>query len=290
MREHIEEIPSIDGEMSGTDFERFRRIVYDAAGIALGDGKRELLRARLCKVMRRRGIRTFGEYLKIVEADTTGDEITDLLDAVSTNVTSFFREGDHFRFVEEVVLPEIRASREAHPEKKIRVWSAGCSTGEEPYTIAITLLEAVDGGKGWDIRILATDLSSRVVETARNGVYPKEKLNGVPPALLSRYFQPENGGSGNLYRVNPALRSRITFARLNLLEEYPFRGPFDFIFCRNVMIYFDKPTQKALVDRFARYLSEGGYLFLGHAESLNGVSQSFRFVRPSVYRVGAAPP
>ncbi len=278
----------VESELSGPDFERFRRIVYDAAGIALNDEKRGLLRARLSKVMRRRGIASFREYLKIVEADDTGDEITLLLDAVSTNVTSFFREDDHFRFMAEVLLPELCRVRQGRTEKTIRGWSAGCSTGEEPYSIAITLLENLAGGRGWDIRVLATDLSSRVVDAARSGLYTREKLKGIPPELASRYFRPENDGTGLLYRVEPALRSRITFARMNLLGTYPFRGPFDFIFCRNVMIYFDKPTQQSLVERFARYLAEDGYLFVGHSESLNGLSHSFRYVRPSVYRKKAA--
>ncbi|MBI5419275.1 MAG: protein-glutamate O-methyltransferase CheR, partial [Deltaproteobacteria bacterium] len=248
------------------------------------------LRSRLGKIVRRRGLASFQDYLRLVEEDATGDEITVLLDAVSTNVTSFFREADHFRYMEEVMLPRLVEAGGPRGDRTIRGWSAGCSTGEEPYSIAVTLLQSLSGGKGWDIRLLATDLSTRVLSIARNGLYAKDKLKGVSSPTLSRYFAREAHDGGEYYRVHAGLRGLITYARLNLMEPYPFQGPFDFIFCRNVMIYFDRKTQETLVNRFHRYLAEDGHLFIGHSESLNGVSHPFQYVRPSVYRKREALP
>ncbi len=277
--------------LNDREFDRFRRIIYEGSRIALNGGKKELLRARLGKVLCRRGIPSFRAYLDLVEEDRTGEELTVLLDAVSTNLTSFFREADHFRFLETTVLPALDAQRRGPGERKIRAWSAGCSSGEEPYSLAITLLETLGNGDGWDIRLLATDISTKVLRTARDGVYPRDRIKDIPPGVVSRHFLPETGGDDeSRYRVSPSVRGLVTFGRLNLLEPYPFKGPFDFIFCRNVMIYFDRETQGVLVDGFHRYLADGGYLFIGHSESLNGVDHPFRYVRPSVYRkpVGAS--
>lgn len=280
-----------DTGMTDFEFERFRRIVHDTARIALNDGKKELLRARLGKILRSRGIASFGEYLSIVESDRTGEELTRLLDEIATNHTYFFREPDHFRIVEETVRSRMDTAGRAGGERKIRAWSAGCSSGEEPYSLAITLLEASGGGAGWDIRLLATDLSTKVLAMAREGIYPSDRVKTVPPRILERHFRIETVGGGEIrYRVSPAVRRLVTFGRLNLLEPYPFQGPFDFIFCRNVMIYFDRETQERLVDGFHRYLPEGGHLFIGHSESLSGIAHPFRYVRPSVYRKTAAGP
>jgi chemotaxis protein methyltransferase CheR len=276
---------AVDLELGDREFERFSRIIYETSRIALNDGKKELLRARLGKILRRRGIASFREYLALVEEDRTGGELTILLDAISTNLTSFFREADHFRFLEGTVLSQLDALRKSRGEGKIRAWSAGCSSGEEPYSLAITLLEALGGGAGWDIRLLATDISTRVLAMARNGLYAGERLKAVAPQVVGRHFLPETGDDGQeRFRVAPSVRNLVTFGHLNLLEPYPFKGPFDFIFCRNVMIYFDKKTQETLVNGFHRYLADGGYLFIGHSESLNGIDHPFRYVRPSVYQ------
>lgn len=275
----------LEFDLTDREFDRFSRIIYETSRIALNDGKKELLRARLGKILRRRGIASFREYLTLVEEDRTGEELTLLLDAVSTNLTSFFREADHFRFLEATVLPHLDATRKARGDRKIRAWSAGCSSGEEPYSLAITLLEALGGGAGWDIRLLATDISTKVLAMARNGLYSSDRVKTVSPQVVARHFLPETGSDGQkLFRVAPAVRDLVTFGHLNLLEPYPFKGPFDAIFCRNVMIYFDKKTQETLVNGFHRYLADGGYLFIGHSESLNGVAHPFQYVRPSVYR------
>jgi chemotaxis protein methyltransferase CheR len=267
------------------DFEKFSRIIFDVSGIALTDSKKELLRARLGKIMRRRGIPSFRDYLALVEGDSSGNEVVFMLDAISTNVTSFFRESDHFRFMEDVVLPGIAGKADKTGGKRLRAWCAGCSSGEEPYSLAITISEFITSNAKWDARILATDISTKVIKAAREGVYARPKLKDIPPNLVSRYFSRETGEEGlDLYRVVPGVRSIISFARLNLIGQYPFKGPFDVIFCRNVMIYFDKKTQEALVNRFHGYLDAGGHLFIGHSESLNGIAHQFQYVKPSVYR------
>lgn len=284
IRKALAGIPA-EQDLTDQEFERFSRIIYETSRITLNDGKKELLRARIGRILRSRGIASFREYLALVEEDRTGKELTLLLDAVSTNLTSFFREADHFRFIETSLVPRLDAARTARGERKIRAWSAGCSSGEEPYSLAITLLEALHGGAGWDIRLLATDISTRVLAMARGGLYPGERLKTVPPHVAARHFLPETGSDGRkLFRVAPSVRGLVTFGHLNLLEPYPFKGPFDFIFCRNVMIYFDKRTQETLVNGFHRYLADGGHLFIGHSESLNGVDHPFQYVRPSVYR------
>lgn len=272
-------------DMPEQDFERFRRLIHETAGISLGEGKKDLLRARLGKIMRSRGIRSYRDYFRLILHDGTGGEIARLLDAVSTNLTFFFREADHFHFLRDTVIPEIRKTRAEKGGGRIRGWSAGCSTGEEPYSIAICLTEMLGEGESWDARLLATDLSTRVVSIARIGLYGKERLRGLSREQVARHFRREDGGSGKeMYRIAPAVQRMVTFGRLNLLDSYPFRGPFDFLFCRNVMIYFDRKTQETLIGRFHDYLVPGGYLFIGHSESLTGVSHPFRYVRPSVYR------
>lgn len=272
-------------DLTDADFEKFRRIIYETAGITLNEGKKELLRARLGKIMRRRGIDSFREYLTVIEADASGEELTVLLDAVSTNVTSFFREPDHFRFMESTVLPAIIAARTRPAERKLRIWCAGCSTGEEPYSLAVTLRETLPDVDSWDAKILATDISTRVLQIARHGIYSQDKLKAMPSPVVNRWFVPaEVQGDSGYFRVQNILRKMVTFAHLNLHAEYPFKGPFDAIFCRNVMIYFDRPTQEALVNRYHKYLADDGYLFIGHSESLNSIAHPFKYVRPAVYR------
>ncbi len=272
-------------DLTDADFEKFRRIIYDTAGITLNEGKKELLRARLGKILRKRGLTSFTDYLAEIESDKSGEEIIVLLDAVSTNVTSFFREPDHFHFLESTVLPALAAVRNQSGTRKVRIWCAGCSTGEEPYSLAVTLRETLPGIEGWDVKILATDISTRVLQIARNGLYPGDKFKTMPSPVVNRWFVPaEVRGEGGYYRVQHAIRKMVTFAHLNLHADYPFKGPFDAIFCRNVMIFFDRPTQETLVNRYHNYLSDDGYLFIGHSESLNSISHPFKYVRPAVYR------
>jgi chemotaxis protein methyltransferase CheR len=266
-------------------FQQFSALVYEECGINLHEGKKSLLEARLAKRLRATGMASPKEYYKYILSEDGRDELIRFFDAVSTNLTYFFREPKHFDFLVTRALPEmVRRSRE-QGSSRIRIWSAGCSTGEEPYTIAMSVLENLDQPDRWDFRILATDISTRVLQTAQRGIYDKAKLQNVPPALRSRYFILRRGGAGEkLYEVAPQLRKVIAFRRLNLKDPYPFRGPFDVIFCRNVMIYFDKKTQEMLIKKMAEYLVSGGYFFVGHSESLTGLDHPLKYFKPAVYQ------
>ncbi|NWF92203.1 MAG: protein-glutamate O-methyltransferase [Syntrophaceae bacterium] len=257
-------------------FERISQLVYHLAGIHLHAGKQELVNARLTKRLRALGLKNFDAYMEYLESGSHQGELVAMIEAMTTNKTSFFRESQHFDYLRERILPELKARR-------IRIWSAGCSSGEEPYSIAIVLNEAIQNISLWDISILATDLSTRMLARARKGVYEINQLREVPAVLVSKYFTCVETNPVRRYQVNESIRRHVHFARLNLMEAWPMRGPFDLIFCRNVMIYFDKPTQGRLVNRFWKLLKPGGYLFVGHSESLTGSPHKFRYVQPAIY-------
>ncbi|WP_206294150.1 CheR family methyltransferase [Humisphaera borealis] len=273
-----------DFKLSRSEFDSLSRAVYDHCGINLHDGKRELVEARLGKHIRQGGYQSAGAFIESVLNDRNGETFVRLIDTLSTNLTSFFREADHFTYLVREFLPRLIRDRKSSDQKRLRCWSAGCSSGEEPYTLGIVLQEAIPDLKQWDARILATDISTRVLERAERGVYDAARISGVPPQLRTRYFATNRYDGHVFFDALPSLRSLIAFRRLNLMETWPFSGPFDFIFCRNVMIYFDKPTQQALVNRFHSVLSPGGLLFTGHSESLTGVRHPFEYVRPTIYR------
>ncbi len=271
--------------LSESLFQRFSALVYQEAGINLHDGKKALLEARLAKRLRATGIGSPKEYLEFILSEEGREEYVKFFDAVSTNLTFFFREPKHFEFLEKIALPEIIERSRRDGSSRIRIWSAGCSTGEEPYSIAMTVLSALDHPARWDFRVLATDISTRVLSTARAGVYEKTRLTHVPAALRQRFFEPiTNGGSPKQYRVSAELMKVVAFRRLNLMDSFPFSGPFDVIFCRNVMIYFDKKTQESLIQKMSAYLHSGGYFFVGHSESLTGLRHALNYVMPAVYR------
>jgi len=271
-------------ELSDSEFQAFSDLVYKKAGINLHAGKKELVRARLAKRIREDGFESFGEYYHFVINDETGDELVQLLDSISTNLTNFFREPKHFQFMAQVFLPEIKHVALKKGGRRLRIWSAGCSTGEEPYSIAVTVLENLPDFDRWDIKILATDLSTRVLQTARQGVYRAERLADIPQEVLRRYFQKGRGDWNGWFKVKDQVKRLVVFRRLNLVEPLPFRKPINLIFCRNVMIYFDKNTQTDLVARLYQVLADGGYLLIGHSESLTGVSQTFHYIQPTIYR------
>ncbi|MCC7492811.1 MAG: protein-glutamate O-methyltransferase CheR [Fimbriimonadaceae bacterium] len=264
--------------MEAVVFEQFRTLIYDASGIALQANKEALVAARVAKRMRRLGIDRYETYLDHVTADRSGEELVHLLDAISTNVTSFFRESTHFDLLAKLV-PQWAAERGG----KLRFWSAACSSGEEPYTLAMVLDRALEG-RAVDWKILATDISTRVLEKAAAGVYEPARMGGITPDLRARYFSSCGGRDERLYQVVPELRQRVLFRRINLATPpFPFKNQLDAVFCRNVMIYFDAATRGRLVDEIARHLRPGGYLFVGHAESLTGLPTALRTVQPSVY-------
>ena len=268
------------------DFRKISDLVYEHCGINLHAGKKELVRARLAKRLRYGNFKTFADYMKHVMADTTGKEFSILIDSLSTNLTSFFREEQHFEFLRTRLLPSLMERKRAKRNFRIRAWSAGCSSGEEPYSVAITLLDAVHGQGRWDIKILATDISTSVLEVAETGIYDAPRVEPVSRIQRQRYFLASNTDDQKVFEVSQSLREIVIFRYLNLMGSWPIdtrRGGLDFIFCRNVMIYFDKPTQRRLVNRFWDLLSSGGILFTGHSESLTGIEHQFRYVQPTIY-------
>ncbi len=260
-------------ELSAEDFRRVRRIAYERAGLAIPAGKEGLVRSRVSKRLRERRIPSFNAYLDTVEAEKNGEELVKLIDLLTTNKTDFFREPAHFDFLLNHVVPSVVAAG-----TPLRIWSAGCSSGEEPYTLSMVLREALP--PRYDFRILATDIGTHVVAAAKRGNYTAQQLSDVSVARRQRWFTSGEDGSGT---VIPELKAPISFAHLNLMAKWPMNGPFDVIFCRNVMIYFDKPTVTRLVGRFHELLAPGGHLFIGHSESLTAIEHKYRYVQPAVY-------
>lgn len=269
--------------LTDREFTKISRLVYDQCGINLSDGKRELVKARLGKRIRHGPFQSFQEYYQYVLNDESGQELVYLLDSITTNYTFFFREQKHFDYLRLEILPALM-DRGGKSRRQLRFWSAACSSGEEPYSIAMTLLESIEHPFLWDLSILATDLSNKVIKVAESGVFPKERVQSIPAAFLKKYFLKGEGSWKDHVKVKDEIRKLVEFRRLNLMEPFDHREPFDCIFCRNVMIYFDKKTQKDLVNRLYECLREGGFLLIGHSESLTGVEHPFRYIRPSIYR------
>lgn len=266
-------------DISDQEYENLRTLIYAQSGISLGDKKKSLVVSRLSKRLRDLGLPSFQDYFELVSQDPQGGEFTQMLDLISTNKTDFFREPKHFEFLRDQILPEQRAMR------SIRIWSSACSTGEEPYTIAMTLYDGVDAPNQWNFQILASDLSTRVLAKAATGVYDEERVRGLDSAIVQRHFLRGRGTQAGMLKVKPHLTQLIKFRRQNLMDaRFPIKQPLDLIFCRNVMIYFDRPTQEALVAKFYRYLRPGGYLFIGHSESLQWIHHSFLSIAPTIYR------
>lgn len=268
--------------MRESEFDFIRSLVYERSRISLSRDKRELVTARLGKRLRATNLTSVGEYCRLLKAPGQEAELANLIDAISTNHTFFFRENAHFDFLRQKVIPEMQGTAAKERRTCFNVWSAACSSGEEPYSIAMTLAECMPNSP-W--RIEATDISHRILDRAKAGIYRDETVQRLTAQQLQAYFQRGFGPQDGNYRVKAALRNQITFRHLNLLEgEPPFHEQFHVIFCRNVMIYFDQPTQEELVARLARQLRPGGYLFVGHAESLTAVRHTLQNVRPAVYR------
>jgi chemotaxis protein methyltransferase CheR len=265
------------------EFSQISRLIYEHCGINLHDGKKELVRSRLAKFVREGGFKSFEDYLHHVLQDRTGQAFSELVDSLSTNLTSFFRENPHFDYLRREFLPDWLERKRNRRDLRLRAWSAGCSSGEEPYSIAITLLEAARELGRWSIKVLGTDISTRMLETASRGLYDGQRVAPVPAIERQRYLLPALLDGQKGFEVGPELRRVVILKYLNLMGDWPIRGPLDFIFCRNVMIYFDKRTQQRLVGRFTELLAEGGVLFTGHSESLTGVTHSLRYVRPTIY-------
>lgn len=284
--------------LKASQFRRIQEYLHEHTGIHLQDGKQQLVKSRLGKRLRALKLGSFDEYFEFLESDATGEETIHLVDVLTTNKTSFFREPEHLEFMRRHVLPDL------HPHDPVRIWSAGCSTGQEPYTLAMFLCDEWKDLDRRDVRILATDISKQALARARLARYRASELVDVSSGTLERYFIPQPSGTASsgpagrgtpvdgdiedegeeTFAVHPRVTGLVRFARLNLMEEWPMKGLFNVIFCRNVMIYFDKATQERLVKRFWEVLQAGGYLFVGHSESLTSVEHPYTYVQPAVYR------
>jgi len=272
------ELMSGSFRLSDKEYRKLRDIIFNSAGIDLGENKKELVHARLSKILRRRALSGFEEYMQILRNDTTGEELVILLDAISTNVTHFFREEKHFAFLKEILGINKNI-------KSLKIWSAGCSTGEEPYSIAMTLKETVlRDNPQLAPYILATDLSTKVLDKAIKRVYPIKSVQNIDPIILKKYFLKGTKSAEGMVKIRKEISSMVTFTRLNFTEGKIFPGDFDFIFCRNVMIYFNNLTRAEIVSKFYDSLKYGGYLIIGHSESLNGITHKFKYVKPTIYR------
>jgi chemotaxis protein methyltransferase CheR len=270
-------------ELKDSEFERISKLVYEVCGINLHEGKRELVKARLGSRLREGNYKSFSDYCRYVTTAEGKDELIAMIDSISTNLTSFFREESHFVKLRVIVSSILgrTGSRAAVPQ--INVWSAGCSTGEEPYTIAITIKEAA-GARPVDVKIIATDISTKVLRIAETAIYPAERIKKIDASILGKYFQRGTGRSEGYYRIKKDIKDMIAFKRFNLMDVFPSDSNYDVIFCRNVMIYFDKHTQTRLVNKYYGSLKKDGYFFVGHSESLTSLKHPFKYIEPSVYQ------
>ncbi len=272
-------------DLTPEEYQLFRNLVYKKSGINLGDQKMPLMRARLGKRLRTGEFSSYRAYYEHVLEDQTGRELSGLLDAISTNTTHLFREEHHFDFLKTTVAQWAADPTWNTNDATLRIWSAGCSSGEEPYSIAMVVDDALRGQSRVQSKILATDLSVQMLNQAKRGLFEPHRVGTVPATLSQRYLRKTQTDSGPMLAVSPELRKRITFARFNLMTPtFPFRFGFNVIFCRNVMIYFDRATQAALVGRYARHLIPGGFLLIGHSESLSNIEHPLTYVEPTIYR------
>ena len=267
-------------EITNKDFQQFADYIKENYGINFKEEKKILVMGRLQAILQEKGITRFSEYLKELMGDKTGEDVVRMLDRITTNHTFFMREVDHFDFLKNTVLPELNKTI---ADRDLRIWCAASSTGEEPYTLAMILQDFFEQQPViWDKKILATDLSSKALTTAMEGVYSLEEVNPLPPIWKSRYFKKRQDGT---MEICPELKQEVIFRKFNLMEKkFPFRRKFHVIFCRNVMIYFDLPTRTELVQKMYDFLEPGGYLFVGHSESVNRTESEFQYVMPSVYQ------
>jgi chemotaxis protein methyltransferase CheR len=272
--------------LSDAEFRALRDLIYEKSGITLSDSKKQLVTSRLARRLRVHGLSSYREYYEFVtRRDPQGEELREMLNAITTNKTDFFREKHHFDFMVSTFFPQCIERAKTTGDRRLRIWSAGCSTGEEPYTLAMTLLSAFPNTGQWSLEILATDLDTQVLERAQAGIYPEDTIAPVADDLQRRYFKRGTGANAGKVRVSEALRQLITFRQLNFVEHpWWVKGPFDLILCRNVMIYFNQDTQRTIVENFAQRLRPEGYLFIGHSETLSGLNHLFEPLRGTIYR------
>lgn len=288
LREQLEAAARVaNGRLAITDqeFRQFRELIHLHTGIALSEHKRALVCSRLARRLRHYHFASYSQYYELLtQGDADGAELIEMINAITTNKTDFFREAHHFTFLTEQVFPTYRQGT----ARRLRFWSAASSTGEEAYSLAMAVHEALSSLPNWDVRILATDIDTQVLNHAQNAVYTLDHARAIGPMRLRRYFLKGTGNNEGLLQAKAELKNLVQFQQLNLLDDpWPMRGPFDVIFCRNVLIYFDKATQRRILERMALMLRKDGYLMLGHAESMHGFDRLFRPVGHSIYQVRA---
>ena len=276
----IEELEK-EFHFSDKEFKFISKLVGERTGIVLSDAKRQMVYGRLSRRLRKLKLNKFSEYCDLL---TSGheSELIELTNAITTNLTAFFRENHHFEYLKKTILPEL--IRKNADTKRLRIWSAGCSSGEEAYSIAMCVREALPATSGWDVKILATDLDSNMVQHGKEGIYATERVEGLSKSRIKKWFKFGKGENIDKVRISKDLRDMITFKELNLMESWPIKGPFDFMFCRNVVIYFNKKTQQELFDRYADLLAADAHLFIGHSESLNKVTDRFELIGNTIYQ------
>lgn len=276
----------ISMRLTDNDFNFICEFVYQLTGIVLNENKREMVYRRLTRIVRDRNLHSFSDYCQLLR-EQGAQEKDYFINAITTNLTSFFREQHHFDYLATEELPKLMANKnvQANGKKRLRIWSSASSTGEEPYSIAITILETMRSViSDWDVKILATDIDSNVLATGKAGVYEHRRIENIKEDFKHKYFKRGCGENENNIRINKELSDLITFKKLNLLHEWPMKGPFDVIFCRNVIIYFDKPTQQELFARYYDLLAPGGLLMLGHSENLGDYQKHFDNVGRTIFR------
>ncbi|MBO6005871.1 MAG: protein-glutamate O-methyltransferase [Paludibacteraceae bacterium] len=272
-----------DARLSSKDFARLSDFIYSRYGIKMPEAKHIMLQSRLQKRLRALQIPDFSQYVDFVFSPAGVDEIVHMMDVVSTNKTDFFREAQHFDFLTQTVLPEIY---EKERQPMIKVWSAGCSSGEEPYTLAMVISEYISKHRGCDFSILGSDLSTIVLEKAVTAIYPEDRVDIIPLDLKKKYLLRSKDRTKPTVRIVPELRARTSFMRLNFMDEaYNAPSNFDIIFCRNVLIYFDRQTQEKVINKLCRHLRPGGYFFLGHSESVTGINVPLKQIMPTVFKL-----
>lgn len=265
--------PGSEFELSDRDFQAIAKLVKRETGIVLGPHKKNLVYGRLAKRLRLHKLDGFGSYLDLLEGPDSAGEFREMLNAITTNLTAFFREGHHFEMLEQEILPALMRKR-SQSRERLRLWSSACSSGEEPYSLAMAVAAVLPQFPNCDVKILATDIDTQMVRTAAAGIYDEKRLETIPPRFRKRFFQQEGQDT---VKVSDELKSLVVFKELNLFDRWPMKGPFDVILCRNVMIYFDKPSQDQLFDRFADYMSDDGWLMIGHSETVPAANR--RLVR-----------
>jgi len=279
------EVNTLEKEFTFTDrdFYYISRLVGDRVGIDLPETKRELIYGRLAKRLRKLGLSSFSQYCVLLE-EGNELEFTNFINAITTNVTSFFRENHHFDYLAKVLLPKLVKEKSGSSDHVLRIWSAGCSSGKEPYSIAMVLNECMPDISHWDVKILATDLDSNILDIGRTGIYPVDQIEGLSEKRCSRWLQGGRGANKGMVKINDELKELISFRQLNLIDNWPLSKLFDIIFCRNVTIYFDKIRRENIINRFANQLTTDGHLFVGHSESLFGMTHRFESVGRTIHK------